>query len=94
MTIKEMANSGCSAQVMFYDGEGMCAGIMLGDKIICGCCGAVFDVDEVVANAREDGVEAIKMFDVWVDLSDEIRGDGNNNDYLLHNIVTLEMEDC
>ena len=47
---------------------------MLGDKIICACCGAIFDVDEVIESAKDDGVDAIKMFETWVDISDEIRG--------------------
>ena len=39
LTIKELVESKHPAQVMFYDGQNMCAGIMLGDKIICACCG-------------------------------------------------------
>lgn len=74
MTVKEVADSARPVQVMFYDGEGMCSGIMWGDQIICACCGATFWVDEVVENAKDDGVEAIKMFETWVDISDEIRG--------------------
>lgn len=89
MTIKEVVQAGRPVQVMFYDGDGMCSGIMFGDKIICGCCGAIFEVEDVIDNAKIDGVDAIKMFTYWADLSDEIKGD---NDYLLHGIVTLEME--
>lgn len=74
MTVKEVANSAHPVQVMFYDGEGMCSGIMWGDQIVCACCGATFWVDEVIENAKEDGVEAIKMFETWVDISDEIKG--------------------
>ena len=90
MTIKELVNSGIARQVRFYDGEGMPSGIMIGDKIICGCCGALFYVDDVIENAREDGVtHPILMYDQWVDLSDEIRGDNDNND----GTIALEMED-
>lgn len=91
MTIKEVVQAGCPVQVMFYDGEGMCSGIMFGDKIICGCCGAVLEVEDVIDNAKIDGVEyAIRMFKTWVDLSDEIRGDEN---YFESDSVVLEMED-
>lgn len=90
MTIKEVVNTWNPVQVMFYDGEGMCSGIMLGSRIICACCGAIFDVDEVVGMARENGVEAIKMFTGWVDVSDEIKGDVSDQ---LEYTVTLEMEE-
>ena len=90
MTITEIVNSGNPVQVLFYDGEDMCAGIMVGDKIICACCGAIFDVDDVVSNAIEDGREAIRMFDYWVDISDEVRGDIEGYE---PTTVLLEMED-
>ena len=90
MTIKEIVNSDKPVQVMFYDGEDMCAGIMVGDKIICACCGAIFDVDYVVSNAIEDGREAIRMFEYWVDISTEVEGD--LDDYENHTVL-LEMED-
>ena len=76
MTIKEIVNSGCAVQVMFYDGEGMCFGIMFGDKIICAHCGAIFEAEEVYENAQNDGVEvAIRMFLGWVNTSDKINGE-------------------
>ena len=90
MTIKEIVDSGNPVQVMFYDGEDMCAGIMIGDKIACACCGALFDVDDVVSNAIDDGREAIRMFEYWVDLSTEVEGD--LDDYENHTVL-LEMED-
>lgn len=76
MTIQEMVRSGVAVQVMFYDGDDMCSGILHGKHIICGCCGGVFEVDEVIDNARADGKNAIEMFNTWVDVSDEIKGDG------------------
>ena len=75
VTVKEVVDSAHPVQVMFYDGECMCPGIMWGDQIVCACCGATFWVDEVIDNAKDDGVEAIRMFDIWVDISDEIKGD-------------------
>jgi hypothetical protein len=90
MTIQEVVNSGSAVQVMFYDGEDMCSGIMVGDKIVCACCGAVYDIDEVVSNAIEDGREAIRVFGTWVDISTEVEGD--LDDYENHTVL-LEMED-
>ena len=74
-TIKRLVEDKAPVQVMFYDGENMCAGILFGEQIICGCCGGVFDVDDIVEMARADGEDAIRLFDTWADLSDEIRGD-------------------
>lgn len=85
MTIQEAVQSSVAMQVMFYDGDNMCSGILHGKHIICACCGGVFEVDEVIDNARADGKNAIEMFDTWVDVSDEIKGDG----------IALEIEeDC
>lgn len=75
MTVKELMESNIPHQVMFYDGENMCAGILFQNHILCGCCGGVFHVDEVVENAREDGQVSVRVFDTWVDISDEIMGD-------------------
>lgn len=75
LTIKRLVEDKAPVQVMFYDGENMCAGIMLGEYVICGCCGALFEVENIVEMARADGEDAIRLFDTWVDLSDEIRGD-------------------
>ena len=74
LTIKRLVEDKAPVQVMFYDGENMCAGILFGEQIICGCCGGVFDVYDVVTMAQDDGVDAIKMFEVWADISDEIKG--------------------
>lgn len=63
---------GYPRQVMFYDGENYCSGIMLGETLICGCCGATFELDGVLEFAREAGVAPIKQFETWVDISDAI----------------------
>ena len=74
MTIESIKNSSVAAQVKFWDGENWCAGIMVGQHIVCGCCGGIFDVDEVLQDGREEGIEnPIEIFETWVDLSDEIR---------------------
>lgn len=82
MTIKELVKSEKPTQVLFYDGADMAAaaGIMIGNKIICACCGATFDVDEVIEQAREDNVTAVRWFKNWVNLYEEIAGDVNEKD--------------
>lgn len=79
MTIRQLVEDKIPRQVMFYDGESMCAGILYGEQIICGCCGGVFDAYDVVTMARDacaegEEVVAIKLFDTWMDISDEIKG--------------------
>ena len=66
-------------QVMFADPENpgeWLVGIALHHNIICGCCGGLFDIDEVIELAHEDGrKQAIYPFAEWVDITDEIVGD-------------------
>lgn len=81
MDIKDYVYSGTAVQVKFWDGENWCIGIMIGRRIICACCGGVFDVDEVLSNAREEGYDnPIIVYDTWVDISDEIRGDDDDEE--------------
>ena len=77
LNLNEIVKSCIAIQVKFLDGDTWCAGILVGRHIICACCGGIFDVDEVLQDGREEGIEnPIEIFDTWVDLSDEIRGDG------------------
>lgn len=89
MSLKELMESNVPHQVMFYDGEGMCPGILFQNHIICGCCGDVFSVEDVVDMVRDSEVEAIRLFKTWMDLSDEIRGDASNES---ENVI-VEKED-
>ena len=65
-------------QVVFADpdatGEWIC-GIAYRDEIICGCCGGVFDISEILEIAAEDNIEdPIHSFGLdWVDLSPAIK---------------------
>lgn len=69
-------------QVKFFDsmedGElTFLGGIAYDTKIICGCCGAVLDIEDVIADAEEAGLseeEAIEELS-WVSLTEEILGD-------------------
>lgn len=72
---RELVNNRIPRQVMFWDGENHCAGIMVGKLLVCGCCGGTFNLDEVIEMAREDDQVPVRVFDTWVDISDEIRGD-------------------
>lgn len=55
-------------QVRFIDEENIIhGGIMVnGEYIICGCCGSVYEVEEV---------EILDTYDYWVPLSNEIIGE-------------------
>lgn len=86
---QELVNNGTPQQVMFWDGEGYCAGILFEKKIICGCCGAVYELDEVVDDAMDSGVAPLKLFGIWADLSDEIRGDASDE----AKAIVVEKED-
>ena len=72
---RDLANDRIPRQVMFWDGANYCAGFMIGELLVCGCCGGTFDLDEVIKMAREDDQVPVRVFDTWVDISDEIMGD-------------------
>ena len=68
-------------QVMFHDPDGVYNfGIAWGDKIICACCGGVFEVEEILKFALEDQ-PAIYEYSTWNDLSNEIYGGEYPNGY-------------
>ena len=50
-------------------------GIAYGDEIICGCCGGIFKIDDVIADAEFEGIPeatAIQEYGMWVDFSEYI----------------------
>ena len=61
-------------QVVFHDGEGWSFGIAYCGEIICGCCGGVFDIEEIYDDCPEDIKNPIYLYSFWVDFTDEIRG--------------------
>ena len=76
MNVEALKNCNVAVQVKFWDGENWCAGFMVGRRLVCGCCGGIFDVDEVLSDGREEGIEnPIVVLDTWVDVSDEIWGE-------------------
>ena len=65
-------------QVVFADpenpGDWLC-GIAYRDEVICSCCGGVFEIDEVVKMAAEDGViNPFYSYEDWSDLTDDLFG--------------------
>jgi hypothetical protein len=64
-------------QVKFWDPDGghYTAGIAYKDEIICGCCGSVFEIEEIIEDTKNDGVVPIIPYELWVDLVSEIAGD-------------------
>ena len=65
-------------QVIFADPENpgdWLAGIAFNDSIICSCCGGVFEIEDVIQQAKEDGVvNPIYEYEDWSDLTDDIFG--------------------
>ena len=66
-------------QVRFYDAnDGLWrGGIALHDCIICGCCGAIMGIEDLIKDAEKFGVhfdDAIIELE-WIDVSDEIKGE-------------------
>lgn len=60
-------------QVAYWDvaGDHYVGGIAYHDEIICGCCGGVMEVEEVIEFAPE-GVAPIVEYAIWVNVSEEI----------------------
>ena len=65
-------------QVVFADPENpgdWLSGIAFQDSIICSCCGGVFEIEDVIRQATEDGViNPIYEYGTWNDLTDDIVG--------------------
>lgn len=59
-------------QVKFWDecNQQWMGGIGYRDEIICGCCGGIFEVDELLESNSNSIVRL-----PWVDINEEIRGE-------------------
>lgn len=72
---------GTPCQVKFVDcGDPdnitLCGGIAYHDFVICGCCGAILSIQEIIDDAVANGYhwdDAIIELE-WLDISDEILG--------------------
>lgn len=64
-------------QVKFYEAaeEDYIGGIAYRNEIICGCCGSVFEISDVIAKAEEDGIEEPIIKLPWIDIQSEIIGE-------------------
>lgn len=65
-------------QVKFWDEDtnDYIGGIAFEDKIICGCCGGVIDIEDYLDYFDPDMLPSEKIIPLdWVDISDEIKGD-------------------
>lgn len=67
-------------QVAFWDvdGDHYVGGIAFENKIICGCCGGVISIEEVCEFAPE-GIDPIVVYDIWIDVSGDIRDVNEKN---------------
>ena len=74
---------GTPCQVHFVDcGDpnniNTCGGIAYHDYIICGCCGVVLKIDDIIKDAEKAGIhfdDAVVEYGDWVDISSEIMGE-------------------
>jgi hypothetical protein len=63
-------------QVRFFDGQDYLGGIAYQDYIICGCCGGIFQIADLLKVAKDEGVsedDAIVELE-WINIEEEIRG--------------------
>ena len=51
------------------------SGIAYLDEVICGCCGSVFDITDIISMEDICGHETLFEYDDWINISDEIKGD-------------------
>ena len=65
------------AQVKFWDFEydEWCAGIAWQKHIICACCGATYEIEEIYKYAPNGIENPIIIYDTWVNLFEAITGD-------------------
>ena len=65
-------------QVVFVDFDNLenyQVGIAYQDKIICACCGGVFEIEELYELAKDEGLEEVVYpYASWIDISEEIKG--------------------
>ena len=62
--------------------ETWCGGIAINDKIICGCCGTLFDIPTLFEDWEDYGKELFPdietpliVYDYWVNISESIIGE-------------------
>jgi len=61
-------------QVKYWDEGYYVGGIAYQDYIICGCCGGLMDIDEIIEFGTDAPEGAIVSLD-WIDIEHEIKGE-------------------
>ena len=69
---------GTPCQVRFYEGfeKQYRYGIAYHEEIFCGCCGLVYKIEDIIEDAKKEGVhwdDAVVELE-WADLMDIIKG--------------------
>ena len=81
-------------QVLFVDEDGVWrGGIAYHDEIICGCCGGVYEIDEVIEIAPEYVQQPIHKYEYWIDISDEIRGGEAPESFIMEPTAPIVAEE-
>jgi hypothetical protein len=60
-------------QVKFFEGTSWTYGIAYGTEIICGCCGGIFEIDDIQEYQEELNEPVIQRLE-WIDITDSIGG--------------------
>ena len=73
--MKNMPTFDVPTQVMFWDitMDHYTYGIAYKNEIICGCCGGVFEIAEIVEHTPIE-LQSIYPYENWADLTEEIFG--------------------
>ena len=85
-------------QVLFADPDNLeswCCGIAYKDEIICACCGGIFEIEEIVEFASEEGIKVpIYEYEEWANLGENLVGGEYPKDfpYDLYNGKPIEFE--
>lgn len=85
-------------QVRFFmnEDEGYCGGIAYHDEIICGCCGGVFEIEEIIDETPR-GLIPIHDYNDWMDLTGVIMDKDceiTEDDYDTEQLSLFDGEDC
>ena len=85
----------CPTQVKFwdYDNHEWNYGIAYGDEIICGCCGGIFEIDEVIEYGKDEVQMPIHECKSWVDLSNEIYGGEEPESFVIEAELSAEIDE-
>lgn len=79
MSVRKIPFYDLPTQVKFVDFDSdklsWIGGIAFEDKIICGCCGAVFEISDIYDEADWVGFKREPIQELrWIDISEEIKG--------------------